>query len=148
MDLLSYHSGTTMASAVFPCSGCELEVRPRQEALICDRCNKWCHRLCGTELSQSESRYFNWRLKAGEVFIWCCPDCPDWKEVTGTISFLFVRGLHERERERERLSTVNCELCELCELWTRCILHILGVLTNAQFGLITMQKGGTMQLTG
>ncbi|KAK3884923.1 hypothetical protein Pcinc_010766 [Petrolisthes cinctipes] len=72
-----------MASAPFLCSGCGLCVRPRQEALICDRCNKWRHRLCGTAISQSEYRNINRRLKAGEVFMWCCPDCPDWMEVTG-----------------------------------------------------------------
>ncbi|XP_068228043.1 uncharacterized protein [Palaemon carinicauda] len=71
-----------MASAVSLCSGCGLCVRSRQEALICDGCNKWRHRLCGTKISQFEYRNINRRLKAGQVFMRCCPDCPDWMEVS------------------------------------------------------------------
>ena len=30
------------------CIACTLEVRPRQEALQCDRCDAWQHRTCDT----------------------------------------------------------------------------------------------------
>ena len=30
------------------CLHCGKSVRPRQEALACDTCSRWQHRLCGT----------------------------------------------------------------------------------------------------
>lgn len=45
------------------------------------------------------------QLKVGEVFLWCCPDCPHQMEVTGTISFLFIRGF-PRSRKTNILGTL------------------------------------------
>ena len=59
----------------YPCSGCREEVRPRQEALSCDRCQRWRHRKCGTNISQAVYRDLNRRLRRGEDFLWTCPEC-------------------------------------------------------------------------
>ena len=32
----------------YPCIDCGSNVRPRQEALQCDQCSQWKHRLCNT----------------------------------------------------------------------------------------------------
>ena len=32
----------------YPCIDCGSNVRPRQEALQCDQCSQWQHRLCNT----------------------------------------------------------------------------------------------------
>ena len=33
----------------YPCIDCGSNVRPRQEALQCDQCSQWQHRLCNTD---------------------------------------------------------------------------------------------------
>ena len=36
-----------------PCIECRNEVRPRQQALQCDDCGFWQHRICGTGIDQA-----------------------------------------------------------------------------------------------
>ena len=38
------------------CIECNRVVTGRQQALECDHCNKWQHRICGTGISQQEYR--------------------------------------------------------------------------------------------
>ena len=38
------------------CIKCKKEVRKRQEAILCDKCEKWCHRTCGTGIDRSVYR--------------------------------------------------------------------------------------------
>ena len=78
-----------MGSTVDLCSGCNLEVRPRQHALICDRFSCWRHRTCGTSVSQSMYWQISRELKAGKVFMWYCPDCPDSMEVSSNYNFYY-----------------------------------------------------------
>ena len=47
-------------SAQYPCISCNREVRPRQQALLCDGCNKWQHRKCS---SGSSNFLINLRIK-------------------------------------------------------------------------------------
>ncbi|KAI0234624.1 hypothetical protein LSAT2_015051 [Lamellibrachia satsuma] len=38
------------------CVICEKVVRPRQQALQCDQCDRWQHRICDTSISQAQCR--------------------------------------------------------------------------------------------
>ena len=54
------------------CLRCKKEVRKRQEAILCDKCEQWCHRTCGTGID----RAFYRRMVKGEVSIdWQCINC-------------------------------------------------------------------------
>ncbi|XP_045105153.1 pygopus homolog 1-like [Portunus trituberculatus] len=56
-----------------PCSGCGKEVRPQQQAILCDSCHQWRHRLCVTNITQAMYRQINKELKQGGSFDWTCP---------------------------------------------------------------------------
>ena len=60
----------------YPCSGCAQEVRARQEALLCDRCNTWRHRTCGTGMPRGTYRHLMKMSRDGAPFAWYCPECP------------------------------------------------------------------------
>ena len=45
------------------CIKCKKEVRKRQEAILCDTCQKWCHKTCWTGIDRSVYR----RMVTGEV---------------------------------------------------------------------------------
>ena len=54
------------------CIKCKKEIRKRQEAILCDKCEKWCDRTCGTGIDRSVYR----RMVKGEVTVdWQCADC-------------------------------------------------------------------------
>ena len=54
------------------CISCNQVVRPRQEAVQCDGCDKWQHRTCDTGIT----RYTYRRLVQGlETLIWWCYSC-------------------------------------------------------------------------
>ena len=61
---------------------CGKEVRPRQQALLCDNCGRWQHRICHTGIKQSDYFVIQKRLKATEkgkddfIFFWTCVRCP------------------------------------------------------------------------
>ncbi|KAK3879971.1 hypothetical protein Pcinc_015498 [Petrolisthes cinctipes] len=38
------------------CLVCQSTVRPRQEGLLCDGCNLWQHRTCGSGISRDQYR--------------------------------------------------------------------------------------------
>ena len=60
----------------YPCSGCAQEVRARQEALLCDCCNTWRHRTCGTGMPRGTYRHLMKMSRDGAPFAWYCPECP------------------------------------------------------------------------
>ena len=52
------------------CIICEKQVRGRQQALLCDGCNRWQHRVCKSGISQKDYREavqqnkaINWQYK-------------------------------------------------------------------------------------
>ena len=55
------------------CVFCCTEVRPRQEAPLCDGCDHWQHRVCESGISRPDYR----RLVKGELgaFAWLCCNC-------------------------------------------------------------------------
>jgi len=57
------------------CRVCYEVVSSRQEAVDCDRCRGWVHRLCGTGISQKQYRSIMRRLRDGGDFSWLCPAC-------------------------------------------------------------------------
>ncbi|KAL5014779.1 hypothetical protein ScPMuIL_009049 [Solemya velum] len=59
----------------YPCSGCGREARPRQEALCCDECERWRHRICDTGMPRSVYGDLTKKQKNGEEFQWRCPEC-------------------------------------------------------------------------
>ena len=61
-----------------PCIVCKLQVRPRQEALLCDGCNHWQHRICDSGVTRVEYRA---AVRQGEDLRWSCADCK--AEITG-----------------------------------------------------------------
>lgn len=59
------------------CVYCGKEVRPRQQALNCDNCNRWQHRVCATSITQKEYRLIvKGELDLGEWFCFKCPAPP------------------------------------------------------------------------
>nr|XP_045609244.1 uncharacterized protein LOC123764981 [Procambarus clarkii] len=65
---------TTMSC---PCSGCGEEVEEQQEALSCDVCKTWRHRVCGSGMSRPIYRSIAVFFKTGGKFQWVCPCCAD-----------------------------------------------------------------------
>ena len=55
------------------CVVCYKLVKPRQQALQCDDCDQWQHRVCQTGLSQRQY----WQLVADDSnsYIWRCSVC-------------------------------------------------------------------------
>ena len=72
-----------MASAqLINCIICRTPVRPRQQAIQCDGCYRWNHRMCNTGISQEEYRA---AVREGNGIDWCCPvqvwkTGPSWKQ--------------------------------------------------------------------
>ena len=54
-----------------PCIECRNEVRPRQQALQCDDCGFWQHRICGTGIDQATYRL---AMIRGRID-WLCVAC-------------------------------------------------------------------------
>eukprot|EP00057_Strongylocentrotus_purpuratus_P029385 XP_011683859.1 PREDICTED: uncharacterized protein LOC100890943 [Strongylocentrotus purpuratus] len=54
----------------FPCLQCGKEVRPRQQALECDSCSRWQHRLCNTGITLQQ-----YRAAMKEGIDWTCSGC-------------------------------------------------------------------------
>ena len=54
------------------CIICDKIVRPRQEALLCDGCERWQHRTCQTGISQHDYRG---AVRSGNSINWHCEDC-------------------------------------------------------------------------
>ena len=54
------------------CIVCGKLVRPRQEALLCEGCERWQHRTCETGVSQLDYRE---AVRSGESIDWRCVDC-------------------------------------------------------------------------
>lgn len=51
------------------CIVCDQIVRPRQEALLCDGCERWQHRTCQTGISQLDYRG---AVRSGNSINWRC----------------------------------------------------------------------------
>ena len=51
------------------CIYCNEEVTARQEALLCDGCDKWQHRRCNTGISRQQYRD---AVKSGLEVVWRC----------------------------------------------------------------------------
>ena len=56
------------------CLSCSQEVTSRQEALLCDGCDKWQHRRCQTGITRVEYRT---AVRSGLEVIWRCLYCSD-----------------------------------------------------------------------
>lgn len=71
-----------MASAqLINCIICKTPVRPRQQAIQCDGCYRWNHRMCNTGISQEEYRA---TVREGNGIDWCFPVCAsreDWSQL-------------------------------------------------------------------
>ncbi|XP_066274964.1 uncharacterized protein [Branchiostoma lanceolatum] len=63
----------TAMATVYPCVVCKTNVRPKQEALQCDNCNRWQHRTCQKEITQK----VYWQVVHEKVVLesWHCKDC-------------------------------------------------------------------------
>ena len=63
----------SMARAVqYPCIHCCMEVRPRQEALLCEGCQQWQHRTCSSGITQQQHRM---AAHDGTDIDWQCLRC-------------------------------------------------------------------------
>ena len=58
---------------MFPCIVCTLEVSYTDQAVDCDRCNRWCHISCGTNITHE--RYSE--MRTGASIQWICGPCRD-----------------------------------------------------------------------
>ncbi|KAL8615773.1 hypothetical protein ACOMHN_040268 [Nucella lapillus] len=55
----------------FPCLACNRIVGNNHEALRCDGCARWQHRVCGTNFTKEQ--YLE--LTRAEYFVWYCSGC-------------------------------------------------------------------------
>jgi len=51
------------------CLSCNLTVSNRHQAVLCDGCERWCHRKCGTGISQAEYRE---AVRNEQDIVWMC----------------------------------------------------------------------------
>ena len=63
------------------CIACETLVRPRQEAVKCDGCNRWQHRTCNTGISRADYRA---AVQSDAELRWRCSQCYDAVPLTST----------------------------------------------------------------
>ena len=56
------------------CLHCHMQVRPHQEALLCDKCDRWQHKNCNTGII---TRVQYRQLEKGEIDMpfWYCKEC-------------------------------------------------------------------------
>lgn len=59
-------------SSVYLCLSCDRPVTTRQQALLCDSCGNWCHRTCGTGISQDQYRS---AVRLDQSIDWKCMIC-------------------------------------------------------------------------
>jgi len=57
------------------CKVCYKAVSPREHGLLCDLCEKWVHRRCGTGVSLDRYRDMCRELRRGFEVPWICPQC-------------------------------------------------------------------------
>ena len=60
------------------CIACKQIVTSRQEALLCDGCNKWQHRKCNTGISREVYRNV---VQCGDDIPWQCERCATFVEL-------------------------------------------------------------------
>jgi len=60
------------------CIACKQIVTSRQEALLCDGCNKWQHRKCNTGISREVYRN---AVQCGDDIPWQCERCATFVEL-------------------------------------------------------------------
>ena len=60
-----------------PCIVCELTVRPRQQALLCDGCQRWQHHTCNTGVGQDDYRE---AVRLDQSINWRCYPCGNVEE--------------------------------------------------------------------
>ena len=58
----------------FYCIFCAKEVTSRQEALLCDGCDRWQHRRCQTGITREDYRA---AVRSGKEIVWTCIYCAD-----------------------------------------------------------------------
>ena len=63
---------TSKMAAPYPCIKCKQEVRPRQEALLCDSCDEWQHRTCNSGITRNQ---YCQAVKDGADIKWQCTPC-------------------------------------------------------------------------
>lgn len=68
LRLILLHEFSTMDL----CMSCSNPVRPRQEGLQCDGCNRWQHRTCHTGISRETYRA---AVQSGQTIDWFCDQC-------------------------------------------------------------------------
>ena len=54
------------------CISCKETVSSRQEAILCDGCDRWQHRICGTNISRKD---YHAAVRSGNGIDWHCVDC-------------------------------------------------------------------------
>ena len=65
------HTQKDYTMSLYPCIECGNEVRPRTQALQCDDCGFWQHRICGTGIDQATYRLAAIRGRMD----WLCVAC-------------------------------------------------------------------------
>ncbi|CAC5388183.1 unnamed protein product [Mytilus coruscus] len=60
------------------CIKCTKVVRPRQEAIQCEKCSGWQHRTCNTGISRDQYRE---AVRESTQIEWVCQDCTEASEV-------------------------------------------------------------------
>ena len=83
------------------CGKCQKRVTNRQQALMCDDCSKWYHRICmkGTPSYLTQTRYRD-IIKSQAAFEWICDGCDQYPGVINTVSpsYTFCSSLSNKRR--------------------------------------------------
>ena len=83
------------------CIVCDQFVRPRQEALLCDGCERWQHRTCQTGISQQDYRE---AVRSEKSIDWRCVECEG--PIMNSTPLLFTDD--EQEQSMVRKSILIC----------------------------------------
>ncbi|XP_062591513.1 uncharacterized protein LOC134253000 [Saccostrea cucullata] len=102
------------------CIVCTTEVRPRQEAVQCDRCEAWQHRTCETGITRQQYRRVN---KGLETLDFTCSNCSQQEPVPGPDECAEVQTsvsfAHVLESTRVSTGTLPSLLDDLSTVETR-----------------------------
>ena len=63
---------TLNGAVVDPCLECGQAVRPRQEAIQCENCSFWQHRICKTGITR---HCYQRAVRGAEEIVWKCASC-------------------------------------------------------------------------
>ena len=82
---------TLNGAVVDPCLECGQTVRPRQEAIQCENCSFWQHRICKTGIT---SHCYQRAVRGAEEIVWNCASCVEINDESEDLPLLEAQEYH------------------------------------------------------